>query len=64
MSRISEYDKFPVIPVQSAINCAWQGWRSIVEHIRGQIAFRALGLLHHRHRAGEELVEEGRIPEP
>ncbi|HTE91545.1 MAG TPA: hypothetical protein VK639_21525, partial [Terriglobales bacterium] len=38
MSRISEYDKFPVIPVQSAINCAWQGWSSIVEHIRGQVS--------------------------
>ena len=41
MSRISEYDKFPVIPVQSAINCAWQGWRSIVEHIRGQVSMGA-----------------------
>ena len=38
MSRISEYDKFPVIPVQSVRNCAWQGWSSIVEHIRGQVS--------------------------
>jgi len=37
MSRISEYDKFPVMPVQSVGNCAWQGWRSIVEHIRSQV---------------------------
>src|ERR1700704_6448597 len=38
MSRTSEYDKFPAIPVQSAKNCAWQGWSSIVEHIRGQVS--------------------------
>jgi mannose-6-phosphate isomerase class I len=38
MNRISEYDKFPVIAVQSARDCAWQGWNSIVEHIRGQIS--------------------------
>src|SRR6266513_2417927 len=38
MSRISEYDKFPVIPVQSPGACAWQGWRSMVEDIRGQVS--------------------------
>ena len=37
MSRISEYDKFPVIPVQTTGN-AWQGWNSIVEVIRGRIS--------------------------
>src|SRR5690242_6972471 len=41
MSRISEYDKFPVIPVRSAKNCVWQGWSSIVEQIRGQISMGA-----------------------
>jgi mannose-6-phosphate isomerase class I len=38
MSRISEYDKFPVIRVQAKSNSAWQGWNSIVEFIRGQIS--------------------------
>jgi mannose-6-phosphate isomerase class I len=38
MSRISEYDKFPVIPVQSVRNCAWQGWRAIVEQIRSEVS--------------------------
>src|ERR1700674_5310861 len=38
MSRTSEYDKFPVMPVQSARDCAWQGWSSIIEHIRGQVS--------------------------
>ncbi len=38
MNRISEYDKFPVVPVQSARNCAWQGWASIFEHIRAQVS--------------------------
>jgi hypothetical protein len=38
MSRISEYDKFPVIRVQAESNSAWQGWNSIVEFIRGQIS--------------------------
>jgi mannose-6-phosphate isomerase class I len=37
MSRTSEYDKFPLIPVQTTGN-AWQGWNSIVEVIRGQIS--------------------------
>ncbi len=38
MTRISEYDKFPAIPVQGVSNCAWQGWSSIVEHIRGEVS--------------------------
>src|SRR5256885_4089978 len=38
MSRISEYDKFPTILVQSAKNCAWEEWGSIVEHIRSQVS--------------------------
>src|SRR2546427_8008855 len=38
MSRISEYDKFPAIPVQAGKDCAWQGWKEIVGQIRGQIS--------------------------
>ncbi|PYX00862.1 MAG: mannose-6-phosphate isomerase [Acidobacteria bacterium] len=38
MNRPSEYDKFPVIRVQSPTNCAWRGWHSILEQIRGSIS--------------------------
>src|SRR5437016_5308810 len=38
MSKISEYDKFPVIRTQAARNSAWQAWRAIVEHLRGEIS--------------------------
>jgi mannose-6-phosphate isomerase class I len=33
VNRPSEYDKFPVIQVPSAQNCAWQGWRVILDQI-------------------------------
>jgi len=41
MSRISEFDKFPTIPVQATPNCVWQGWSAILEYIRAQISKRA-----------------------
>src|SRR5437016_5959327 len=38
MRAASEYDKFPTIPAQAGSDCAWQGWNSILECIRGQLS--------------------------
>ncbi|HEY6766898.1 MAG TPA: class I mannose-6-phosphate isomerase [Candidatus Sulfotelmatobacter sp.] len=37
MSRRSNYDKFPSIPVPVGRECVWQGWRDILLRIEGEI---------------------------
>jgi mannose-6-phosphate isomerase class I len=38
MNRASEYDKFPLLRVPTTGRCAWQGWDSILEYIRGLVS--------------------------
>lgn len=38
MVRPSEYDKFPVVQVPTLTRCGWQGWGSILDHIRGLVS--------------------------
>ena len=36
MNRLSNYDKLPSITIPVTQKCAWQGWRDIVEVLRGE----------------------------
>lgn len=37
MSKLSQYDKFPAIRMQTTNSSVWQGWNSILDKIRSQI---------------------------